>query len=81
MARDTGPLCDLEFSVPSMVCDGCADRIRQALTALPGVQTVKARLWRKCVQVRFDPSKVQDAQLQDAFDAAGYNATRIAQKF
>jgi copper chaperone CopZ len=60
-----------------MVCDGCADKIRRALTALPGVQTVKPRLWRKRVRVRFDPSKVEDAQIQEALEEAGYRSTPI----
>ena len=73
------PLSEIEFSIPSMVCAGCADKIRRVLGALPGVQTVKSRLWRKRVRVRFDPSKVQDAQIRDALDEAGYSATPIVQ--
>jgi len=52
-----GDVSEIEFSVPSMVCDGCADKIRRKLTALPGVEAVKPRRWRKRVRVRFDPSK------------------------
>ena len=36
-----GELSEIEFSVPSMVCDGCADKVRRKLTALPGVEAVK----------------------------------------
>ena len=79
MANAAGPCAEIEFSVPSMVCDGCADKIRSALTALPGVQSVKPRLWRKRVRVRFDPSAVQDTQIRKALDEAGYTATPITQ--
>jgi len=74
-----GELSEIEFSVPSMACNGCADKIRRKLTALPGVEAVKPRLWRKRVRVRFDPAKVEDAQIRAALDAAGYRAARISE--
>lgn len=48
MARDAraGPLSEVEFSIPSMVCDGCAEKIRETLAAIPGVRAVKPKLWR-----------------------------------
>jgi copper chaperone/mercuric ion binding protein len=81
MAREPagGEPSEIEFLVPSMVCVGCADKIRRKLTALPGVETVKPRLWRKRVRVRFDPSKVEDAQIRAALDAAGYRAARVSE--
>ena len=81
MAREPagGELSEIEFSVPSMVCDGCADKIRRKLTALPGVEAVKPRLWRKRVRVHFGPSKVEDAQIRAALDAVGYRAARISE--
>jgi copper chaperone CopZ len=62
-----------------MICVGCADRIRRKLTALPGVEAVKPRLWRKRVRVRFDPSNVEYAQIRAALDAAGYRAARVSE--
>ena len=74
-----GELSEIEFSVPSMVCYGCADKIRRKRIALPGVEAVMPRLWQKRVRVRFDPSKVEDAQIRAALDAAGYRAARISE--
>jgi len=70
----TDPIAELEFSVPAMVCDGCAKKIRNALTALPGVREVKAGLWRKRVRVRYEPARVREAQLKEAIGAAGFTA-------
>jgi Cu+-exporting ATPase len=70
-----GELLDLEFSVPSMVCDGCAARIRQSLTSLPGIHTVKPKLWRKRVFVRYDASRIQPPEIKSLIAAAGYDAT------
>jgi len=63
---------ELDVSVPSMVCDGCADQIRTALAAMPGVREVKIGLWRKRVQIRYQPALLQPAQLTDAIVAAGF---------
>lgn len=63
---------ELDISVPSMVCDGCADKIRTALAALPGVREVKVGLWRKRVRVRYAPALLQPAQLTKAIVAAGF---------
>ena len=78
MARDApaGPISEVDFSIPSMVCDGCAEKIREALTAIPGVHAVKLRLWRKRVRVRYEPFRVEETQIKDALDAAGYRAVK-----
>jgi copper chaperone CopZ len=63
---------ELDVSVPSMVCDGCAEKIRTALTALPGVREVKVGLWRKRVRVRYEPARVEEGQLKETIAAAGF---------
>ncbi len=70
----TRPLAEVGFSIPSMVCDGCAEKIRHALAAIPGIRSVKPKLWRKRVQVRYEPSKVQECQIKDALATAAYSA-------
>jgi len=66
---------EVEFSVPSMVCDGCAEKIRHALTATPGVRDVKTKVWRKRVRLRYEPSEVRPEQLKDAPRTAGFPAS------
>jgi len=74
MAHDanTGPSSKAEFSVPSMVCDGCAQKIRHTLEAVPGVEATKVKLWRKRVHVRYQPSVICEAEIKDALGAAGF---------
>lgn len=74
MAHDSrsDTIAEVEFSVPSMVCDGCAERIRSALSALPGVREVKVGLWRKRVRVRYEAARVQEAQLEEAIGSVGF---------
>ncbi len=69
-----GALASVEFSVPGMVCDGCAERVRGVLTALPGVREVTPKLWRKQVEVRYEPANVQAGQIKAALGTAGFDA-------
>lgn len=74
MAREstTYPTTELEFSVPSMACDGCAEKIRTALTAMPGVREVRVDLWHKRLRVRYEAARVHETQLEEAIGAAGF---------
>jgi len=68
------PLAEVEFLVPDMHCEGCAEKISTALTALPGVRAVKPKVAQKHVAVRYEPAKVQEQHLKDAVGKAGFTA-------
>ena len=55
-----------------MICDGCAETIRSALMALPGVRDVKVSLRRKRVRVRYEAALLQEANLRHAIVASGF---------
>ena len=57
-----------------MVCEGCAQKISTALTALPGVREVKPKVTRKHVYIRYEPAHVQEQQLKEAVTKAGFIA-------
>ncbi|MBI4482236.1 MAG: heavy metal translocating P-type ATPase [Acidobacteria bacterium] len=69
-----GSLAEMEFLVPNMVCEGCAEKISTALTPIAGVREVKAKLPQKRVCVRYEPAKVRQQQLKDALDKTGFAA-------
>ena len=71
---EVGPLAEVEFLVPSMVCEGCAEKISQALRPLPGVREVKPKVAQKHVYVRYEPARVKEQQLRNALGAAGFTA-------
>ena len=73
--RRKTPAAGIEFSVPRMVCEGCADTIRTALIAIQGVERVMPNAWQKRVRVRFDPAVVDGVELQKALSKIGYDAT------
>jgi copper chaperone CopZ len=53
-------------------CDGCEQRISNALRRLPGVEDVQASAQTQQVQVRFDPSQVNCDQVQARLEKMGY---------
>jgi heavy metal translocating P-type ATPase len=67
-------LAEVEFLVPNMHCEGCAEKISTALTALPGVREVKPMVPQKHVSVRYEPTTVREAQLKDTLSKAGFTA-------
>ncbi len=71
------PLADVEWLVPNMVCEGCAERISAALGPIAGVREVKPKVSRKRVLVRYEPAKVGEAQLKEALGQAGYKTVEV----
>ncbi|MGH8248167.1 MAG: heavy-metal-associated domain-containing protein, partial [Gammaproteobacteria bacterium] len=71
---EIGPLNELELLVPSMVCEGCAEKISSALRAVPGVREVKPKVPQKHVYVQYDPQRVKNQALKDAVSKAGFAA-------
>ena len=71
---ESGPLAEMEFLVPNMVCEGCAEKMSTALTSLPGVREVKPKLSQKHVYVRYEPAEVQKHNLKDTVEKAGFTA-------
>ena len=71
---DAGPLAELELLIPNMVCEGCAQKIGTALTAIPGVREVKPKVAQKHVSVRYEPAKVEVKVLKEAVEKAGFSA-------
>ena len=69
--RNSGSV-EVEFSVPTMVCDGCAERMRNVLGRLPGVRQVRPKLWSKRVIVRYAPGATTEDQLRAALEEAGF---------
>jgi Cu+-exporting ATPase len=67
-----GPLAEVEYRVPSMVCEGCAEKIGEALRALPGVREVKSKVAQKHVYVRYEPARIREEHLRDVLAAVGF---------
>lgn len=56
-------------------CDGCEQRISQALERLEGVQTVDASVQSQRIVVETDPTQTGPDQLRERLDLLGYDVT------
>lgn len=70
-------LAQVEFSVPNMVCEGCAGAISTTLKGLSGVQEVKPKVSQKHVYVSYEPGKVGQEQLKEALKNSGFTAIEV----
>ena len=71
---ESGSLADMEFLVPNMVCEGCAEKITTALKAVPGVREVRSKVPQKHIYVQYEPGHVQKEQLKETVGKAGFTA-------
>jgi Cu+-exporting ATPase len=70
---DAAPACELQLDIDGMTCASCSSRVERALNAMPGVQAT-VNLASERAQLRFDPARVQPAQLVDKVRETGYGA-------
>ena len=64
----------VSFPVEGMTCAACVNRITRFLGKVEGVEAANVNLAAESATVRFDPARVQVADLAAAVDAAGYVA-------
>jgi cation transport ATPase len=80
-AAPAGPtvevLAEVEYLVPSMVCEGCAEKIGDALRPLPGVREVRATVAQKRVSVRYETARSREQDLREALATAGFSAEEL----
>ncbi len=70
-------LVDVEWRVPNMLCEGCAEKVTAALTPLTGVREVKPKVSQKRVRIRYEPDKIREEQLREALGRAGYQPAEV----
>ena len=71
-----GGICEL--SVEGMSCGACAENVRKALAAVPGVTWAEVDLTAGHARVRLDDASLPGQKLADASAAAGYPAKVLA---
>jgi P-type Cu+ transporter len=70
-------LTEVSFKVTNMVCEGCAEKIATALTAVAGVKDVKPKVVQKQVQINYYPEQVRQDDLKKVLEKEGFNAVEI----
>jgi mercuric ion binding protein len=72
--KSDAPVALSEISIPTAVCNNCAETITDALKAVKGVESVDIDLEKKVASVRYDPKFATLPQLEKAIANAGYDA-------
>lgn len=75
--RTKTSLTEVTFSVSGMMCDGCAEKVRDAVMGIPGVRQAKPSAWHKRVTVYFEASRIEPQQIKSALESAGFETGEV----
>lgn len=67
-----------QFQIQGMHCVGCAMNVDGALEDLPGVKSATTHYARQMTEVEYDETRVTEADIIAAVQAAGYRAIPVA---
>ena len=70
-------LNQINFKVTNMVCEGCAEKITNAVSSIHGVKQVKPKVMQKQVVISYETDKVSQKQIKDAITNSGFNAIEV----
>lgn len=73
-----GKTATARFDIQGMSCAGCVARIEKAVTALPGISSVRVDLDSGQATIAYQPTKVSDEQIREQIVTAGYVATVVS---
>lgn len=73
--KENVQLMQVEYLVPKMVCEGCAQTIQNTLSPIEGIHDVKPKVVQKHVIINYEPSKIQESEIRKKLEAAGYSVT------
>ena len=62
----------ITVTAPDISCGNCVAHIEKDISALDGVQSVKAEVDSKLVTITFDEAELSQEQIATAMDEAGY---------
>jgi Cu+-exporting ATPase len=73
--KENVQLVQVEYLVPKMVCEGCAQTIQNTLNPIDGIREVKPKVVQKHVVINYEPSKIQESEIRKRLEDAGYSVT------
>ena len=65
----------IQLNITGMHCNGCVNSVTRVLAELQGVQQVTVSLEKASAEIQFEESQIQPAQLIDAIEDAGFDAS------
>jgi len=76
-AAVVGSVADVEYRIPNLVCQGCAEKIEDSLRSVAGVRQVHANVAQKRMLVRYERERIRPEQLEEAVRSAGFTAVEV----
>ena len=70
-------LMETRFKITNMVCEGCAEKLTTALTALHGVKDVKRKVQQKQIQVKYYSEQIKQEELKKVLEKEGFIAVEL----
>ena len=70
-------LVETGFKITNMVCEGCAEKLTTALTALHGVKDVKRKVQQKQIQVKYYSEQIKQEELKKVLEKEGFIAVEL----
>jgi Cu+-exporting ATPase len=67
----------LLMTIEGMHCQNCAEKVRDALAAVPGVASADVDLKGNSARVAYDPQAADTARIAAAVTAAGFKVKRF----
>ena len=74
---ESASLNEINFKVTNMVCEGCAEKITNAVSGLAGIKQVRPKVIQKQVVVRYEGDKINQQQIKEAITNSGFNAIEV----
>jgi copper ion binding protein len=68
----SGTMEHITLTAPDISCDHCEATVKEAVSSLSGVGSVRASADTQKVEVDFDPRRVSQAQIEATLAEAGY---------
>ena len=69
------------LQITGMTCAACASRIEKGLNKMDGVNEANVNLALEKSSVKYDPSKLSEADLENKIEALGYGVVKQKMEF
>ena len=69
-----------KYIVTGMTCSACSSRVEKAVSKLEGIGKASVNLLTNSMQVEYDETKLNEANIVQAVVDAGYGATAVKRR-
>ena len=78
--KNENTIKEITLTINNMVCQGCAEKIKDILKEVEGVQEVKTKAMKKSVQIKYSSARTNEDNLISVLTEAGYKPKELLSK-